>query len=61
MPEEDLMIALLTDHGVLAHPGFFFDFPAESFVVLSLLPQPAIFAEGIDRLFRHFDCSAGGA
>ena len=27
--------------GVLVHPGFFFDFPREAFLVLSLLPAPA--------------------
>jgi len=55
--EEDLVIGLLTRDDVLVHPGYFFDFSRESFVIVSLLPRPADFAEGIGRLLRHFDCS----
>jgi hypothetical protein len=31
-------------------PGFFFDFESEAFLVVSLLPEPATFAEGVARL-----------
>ena len=55
--EDDLVVGLLTNDGVLVHPGYFFDFSRESFVIVSLLPRPADFAEGIGRLLRHFDCS----
>jgi alanine-synthesizing transaminase len=55
-PEEDLVVGLLTD-GVLTHPGYFFDFPRESFLVVSLLPAEASFADGIARIVRHFDCN----
>ena len=51
--EEDLVIALLTERGVLVHPGFFFDFAHEAFLVLSLLPEPAIFNEGLARIMEH--------
>ena len=54
-PEEDLVLALVEEDGVLAHPGYFFDFPRESFVIVSLLAQPDRFAEGIDRVFARFD------
>jgi aspartate/methionine/tyrosine aminotransferase len=54
-PEEDLVLALVEEDGVLAHPGYFFDFPRESFVIVSLLAQPDQFAEGIDRVFARFD------
>ena len=54
--EEDLVIRLLTDAGVLAHPGYFFDFPRESFLVVSLLAPRALFADGIARVLRHFHC-----
>jgi aspartate/methionine/tyrosine aminotransferase len=57
-PEEDLVVRLLEDEGVLTHPGYFFDFPRESFLVLSLLPPEAAFADGVGRLLRHFACSA---
>jgi aspartate/methionine/tyrosine aminotransferase len=56
-PEEELTLRLLARDGVLAHPGYFFDFPAESFLIVSLLPRPDRFAAGITRILRHFDCT----
>jgi aspartate/methionine/tyrosine aminotransferase len=56
-PEEDLVVRLLNDEGVLVHPGYFFDFPRESFLVLSLLPPQAVFADGVGRLLRYFACT----
>lgn len=53
--EEDLVIELIDDDGVIVHPGFFFDFPHEAFVVVSLLPEPHIFAEGIGHLLERVD------
>jgi hypothetical protein len=55
--EEDLVLGLLENEGVLAQPGYFYDFPRESFVVVSLITPPAVLAEGIGRLLRHFDCN----
>lgn len=49
MPEEEIVLRLLDDHDVLVHPGYFFDFPREAYLVLSLLPEPAVFQEGISR------------
>src|SRR5262249_55143386 len=57
-PEEDLVLDLLATDEVLVHPGYFFDFPRESFLIVSLLPPPAAFADGLDRLLRHFACRA---
>ena len=54
--EEALVINLLQDEGVLTHPGYFFDFPRESYLVVSLLVSEAQFADGTDRVLRHFDC-----
>jgi aspartate/methionine/tyrosine aminotransferase len=45
--EEDLVVDLLERDGVLVHPGFFFDFAHEAFVVVSLLPEPGAFADGV--------------
>jgi len=56
-PEEDLVVALLLADGVLTHPGYFFDFPRESFLVVSLLPPESVFAEGVTRVLRHFACT----
>jgi hypothetical protein len=55
--EEDLVLMLLARDGVLVHPGYFFDFPRESYLIVSLLPPPAVFDEGIGRVLRHFNCS----
>ena len=52
-PEEHLVIELLERDGVLAHPGYFFDFPREAYLVVSLLPQPDLFADGIGRLLAR--------
>jgi alanine-synthesizing transaminase len=49
-PEEALVLELLERDSVLAHPGYFFDFPHEAFVVVSLLPEPGAFREGVARL-----------
>jgi aspartate/methionine/tyrosine aminotransferase len=47
--------AALLRVGVQIHPGHFFDFPREPFAVLSLLPTPEDFDEGLRRLLRGMD------
>jgi len=47
---EDLAIDLLSTHGVSVHPGHFYDFPSDGYVVLSLLTPNEIFGEGTKRL-----------
>jgi aspartate/methionine/tyrosine aminotransferase len=48
--EEERTCRLLEAHGVLVHPGFFFDFENEAFLVLSLLPPTETFSAGLDRI-----------
>lgn len=48
--EEALVLELLEQDGVLVHPGYFFDFPREAVIVLSLLPAPDVFDAGLARL-----------
>jgi aspartate/methionine/tyrosine aminotransferase len=55
--EEELVLELLEARGVLAHPGYFFDFPRESYLVIALLAPASSFAEGVGRVFGHFDCN----
>jgi alanine-synthesizing transaminase len=50
--DEDLAISLLRETGVLVQPGHFFDFPAEGYLVLSLITEPQIFQNGISRMLR---------
>jgi alanine-synthesizing transaminase len=51
--EEELVIELLQRDGVLVHPGFFFDFPHEAFLVVSLLPETATFVEAMTRVLER--------
>jgi alanine-synthesizing transaminase len=51
--EEDIVLDLLEHRDVLVHPGFFFDFPNEAYLVVSLLPPPAPFREGIERILER--------
>jgi alanine-synthesizing transaminase len=50
--EEHMVLRLLEEQHVLVHPGYFFDFPKEAFLVLSLLPAPDVFADGVARVIR---------
>jgi aspartate/methionine/tyrosine aminotransferase len=51
--EESLVLELLERDGVLVHPGYFFDFPAEAFLVVSLLVAPARFDQAIPRVLKR--------
>jgi alanine-synthesizing transaminase len=50
MTEEERVLDLLERLNVLVHPGFFFDFPHEAYIVVSLLPEGQVFREGLARL-----------
>jgi hypothetical protein len=50
LSEEERVCRLVESRGVLVHPGFFFDFDREAFLVLSLLPVPGVFDEALDAL-----------
>jgi aspartate/methionine/tyrosine aminotransferase len=58
--EEDLVVALVERDGVVVHPGYFFDFPRESYLIVSLLPPEAVFADGVDRILRRVTTAASG-
>jgi alanine-synthesizing transaminase len=45
--EEDRVCGLLERRGVLVHPGYFFDFESEAYLVLSLLTPEAAFDRGL--------------
>jgi len=50
IPEEERVCTLLERHGVLVHPGYFFEFEGGAHVVVSLLTPEEIFSRGIERL-----------
>ena len=52
--DEDLAIELLTTRGVYVHPGHFYDFPEEGYLIVSLITPEMDFAEGMKRLLLMF-------
>jgi aspartate/methionine/tyrosine aminotransferase len=48
--DEDLALELLEKHGVYVHPGHFYDFPGEGYLVVSLITPEPDFASGITRI-----------
>jgi aspartate/methionine/tyrosine aminotransferase len=46
-PDEELTIDILRKVGVLVHPGHFYDFPSDGFLVVSLITPPEGFRQGI--------------
>jgi len=48
--EEAWALRFLAEEGVYVHPGHFFDFADEAYVVVSLLSPEALFAEGLTRI-----------
>ncbi len=50
--DEDMAIEILRKASVLVHPGHFYDFPREGYMVLSLITPEQEFSEGIGRMLR---------
>jgi aspartate/methionine/tyrosine aminotransferase len=50
VPEETLVRRLVVDAHVIVHPGYFFDFDREAYLVVSLLPKPEVFDDGVARV-----------
>jgi alanine-synthesizing transaminase len=53
MSDEAWASALLEQDGVLVQPGYFFDLTMGATLVLSLIVQEQVFAEGVDRLLAR--------
>ncbi|MFZ0814216.1 MAG: pyridoxal phosphate-dependent aminotransferase [Candidatus Sulfotelmatobacter sp.] len=50
--DEELAVELLRKKSVLAHPGHFYDFPSDGYLVLSLITPEGEFADGIGRILE---------
>jgi hypothetical protein len=48
-----IVLDLLDRTGILVHPGYFFDFEREAFLVLSLLPEPGVLEPAARTLFAE--------
>ena len=57
--EETLVLDLIEHDRVVVHPGYLYDFPHEAFVVLSLLPEPRRFEDGVALLLTRAAGAAG--
>lgn len=56
LADEDAWVLGLLERGVTTHPGYFYDLRARSpHLVLSLLPEPALFRRGVERLRAEVD------
>jgi alanine-synthesizing transaminase len=51
--EEELVLDLLTRDGVLVYPGYFYDFPRASYLIVSLLTPEGPFATGVGRMLER--------
>jgi alanine-synthesizing transaminase len=54
-PDESLAVELLERSSVLVHPGSFFNFSRDGFLVLSLITPEEQFQEGVRRLGKFFE------
>jgi alanine-synthesizing transaminase len=50
--DEELAVDLLSRKAVLVHPGHFYDFSTDGYLVLSLITQKPEFAEALQRVFK---------
>jgi alanine-synthesizing transaminase len=53
-PDEDLAVELLNTQGIYVHPGHFYDFPTDGYLIVSLITPAESFDEGIRRLLSVF-------
>jgi hypothetical protein len=52
--DEELALELLAAKGVYLHPGHFYDFPSEGFLVVSLISAEKDFTKGLRELLGFF-------
>jgi alanine-synthesizing transaminase len=52
--DEEVALDLLEKEGVYVHPGHFYDFPADGYLIVSLIGSEQEFGEGIRRLVSIF-------
>jgi alanine-synthesizing transaminase len=53
--EEDLAIELLRKASVLVHPGHFYDFSSDGYLIVSLITPAKDFRPGIERVLGHLN------
>jgi hypothetical protein len=53
--DEELAIALVREKSVVVHPGHFYDFPSDGFLILSLITPPRDFCDGLARILQSIE------
>jgi aspartate/methionine/tyrosine aminotransferase len=53
--DEDLAIEILRKHSVLVHPGHFYDFPSDGYLIVSLITPLQDFRKGIAKVLELLD------
>jgi aspartate/methionine/tyrosine aminotransferase len=53
LPDEELAIELLERHGVYLHPGHFYGFSRDGYLVVSLITPERDFGEGVKQVLEH--------
>lgn len=48
--EEDWLLSLLTEQGVILQPGYYFDMPGEPYAIVSLLTPTGAFIDGVNAM-----------
>ena len=56
--DEESALLLLESKGVYAHPGHFYDFGADGFLIVSLITPEEDFAAGVKLLLSMFDSNS---
>jgi alanine-synthesizing transaminase len=54
LTDEEVALDLLEKEGVYVHPGHFYDFPSDGYLIVSLIAPEREFAEGVKRLISTF-------
>jgi aspartate/methionine/tyrosine aminotransferase len=53
--DEELAIELVREKAVTVHPGHFYDFPGDGYLVLSLITAEGEFREGMGRVLEYLN------
>ena len=53
--DEELAIELVREKSVLVHPGHFYDFPRDGYLVLSLITAEQEFSQGMSRVLEYLN------
>jgi alanine-synthesizing transaminase len=53
-PDDDLAVDLLTKKGIYVHPGHFYDFSTDGYLIISLIMPEREFAEGCRQMLSMF-------